>query len=254
MINEHSAACHRRSPVPLSNLRSPAAAQLCSLSKKYTFSKKTQQKKVLVGGCFLFSSVQRQVEGGGETSLLFALQRQLLLQPVWVLVCSAPQLQPWAGSWAMLASSPGCKALLETRFCIRWPCPKLCPPHSDRVCFPGTVLLCPFPIFCLTCVCVGIDSKIPFKNLVGISCTDLQASQMPKSPKGGGKSYFIMWVLLLTFDYSNLGLPVNREKVCVSSSPGAVRNPVPCWCSAQPLGRGMTCRAAGRHAQALGDL
>lgn len=119
-----------------------------------------------------------------------------------------------------------------------------------RSCFA----LSSFPIFCLTCVCVGIDSKIPFKNLVGISCTDLQASQMTKSLKGGEKSYYIMWVLLLTFDYSNLGLPVNREKVCVSSSPGAVRNPVPCWCSAQPLGRGMTCRAAGRHAQALGDL
>lgn len=155
MINEHSAACHRRSPVPLSNLRSPAAAQLCSLSKKYTVSKKTQQKKVLVGGCFLFSSVQRQVEGGGETSLLFALQRQLLLQPVWVLVCSAPQLQPWAGSWAMLASSPGCKALLETRFASGGRAPS-CALHTvtesasrAQSCFA----LSSFPIFCRVCMC-----------------------------------------------------------------------------------------------------
>lgn len=191
MINEHSAACHRRSPVPLSNLRSPAAAQLCSLSKKYTFGKKTQQKKVLVGGCFLFSSVQRQVEGGDETSLLFAPQRQLLLQPVWVPACSAPQLQPWAGSWAMLASSPGCKALLGTRFASGGHAPS-CALHTvTGSASRARSWLCSFLIphfLSYVCVRVGIDSKIPFKNLVGISCTELQASRMPKSLKGGEKA------------------------------------------------------------------
>lgn len=139
MINEHSAACHRRSPVPLSNLLSPAAAQLSSLSKKYTFSKKTQQKKVLVGGCFLFSSVQCWVEGGGEISLLFTPQRRLLLQAVWVPACSAPQLQPWAGLWAMLAGSPGDPSLHQVAL------PQVVPSTQWQGLLPGHSLALLFP-------------------------------------------------------------------------------------------------------------
>lgn len=63
MINECSAACHGRSPVP----RSPAATQLCSLSKKTMPSGRKHGTKNSVSLLSLFLGTSR--EGGKEGNI-----------------------------------------------------------------------------------------------------------------------------------------------------------------------------------------
>lgn len=71
MINERSAACHGRSPVPLS----PAAAQLCSLSKKMCLRSENAAEKWCVSLLSLFLGTARDgwkegwMEGGREGNI-----------------------------------------------------------------------------------------------------------------------------------------------------------------------------------------